>query len=454
MSNLLIRKYNIPGPRYTSYPTVPFWNKEGISQDDWLRTAKISFDESNTTEGISVYIHLPFCESLCTFCACHKRITKRHEVENPYIEAVLKEWKLYVKLFEETPVIRELHLGGGTPTFFSPENLNRLISGIFEDAKRHENHEYSFEGHPNNTSKEHLKTLFNLGFTRVSFGVQDYNLKVQKAIHRLQPLENVQNVTKWAREIGYTSISHDLVFGLPFQTLEDVLYTIEKTNELKPDRIAFYSYAHVPWVKGVGQRGFDENDLPDNEVKRSLYESGKQLLEDCGYIEVGMDHFALESDNLYKSVVDKKLHRNFMGYSANKTQLMVGLGMSSIADSWYSFAQNVKTVKEYESLVNSGEFPVFKGHLLSKEDLIIRKHILNIMCHFETSWSDESMQFPELQEALSRLDEMKNDGLVEVFEDGLKVPEKARPFVRNICMAFDLLLQRSGAKKNLFSKTI
>jgi oxygen-independent coproporphyrinogen-3 oxidase len=454
MSNLLIRKYNIPGPRYTSYPTVPFWNKDGISQDDWLRTAKISFEESNDTEGISVYIHLPFCESLCTFCACHKRITKRHEVENPYIEAVLKEWKLYVDLFEETPIIRELHLGGGTPTFFSPENLDYLISGMFKYAKKHPKHEYSFEGHPNNTSKEHLKTLYNLGFTRVSFGVQDYNLKVQKAIHRLQPLENVQNVTKWAREIGYTSISHDLVFGLPHQTLEDVLYTINRTNELKPDRIAFYSYAHVPWVKGVGQRGYDENDLPDNEVKRSLYESGKQLLEDCGYIEVGMDHFALKTDSLYKSVVDKKLHRNFMGYSANKTQLMVGLGMSSIADSWYSFAQNVKTVKEYESLVNAGEFPVFKGHLLNTEDLIIRKHILNIMCHFETSWKEEKMQFPELSEALTRLKEMENDGLVKITKNGLTVPEKARPFVRNICMAFDLLLQKSGKKTNLFSKTI
>lgn len=454
MSNLLIRKYNIPGPRYTSYPTVPFWDKSGISISDWKATSKLSFDQSNSSEGISLYIHLPFCESLCTFCACHKRITKRHEVENPYLETVLKEWQLYVELFEEVPVIRELHLGGGTPTFFSPENLHKLLSGILSSSKKHAEHEFSFEGHPNNTSKEHLQTLFDLGFTRVSFGVQDYNEKVQKAIHRIQPAENVENVTRWAREIGYTSISHDLVFGLPFQTLEDVLFTINKTNEFRPDRIAFYSYAHVPWVKGVGQRGFDECDLPDNEVKRSLYESGKQLLEDCGYIEVGMDHFALESDTLYQSVVNKKLHRNFMGYSANKTQLMVGLGMSSIADSWYSFAQNVKTVKEYESLVNAGEFPVFKGHLLTKEDLIIRKHILNIMCHFETSWENINMQFPELLETLKRLEELEKDGLVEVFENGLVVPEKARPFVRNICMAFDLLLQKSDAKKNLFSKTI
>ncbi|MEI6864937.1 oxygen-independent coproporphyrinogen III oxidase [Flavicella sp.] len=454
MNNNLIRKYNIPGPRYTSYPTVPFWNKEGILISEWKETAKLSFDESNESEGISVYIHLPFCESLCTFCACHKRITKRHEVENSYIETVLKEWQLYVDLFEEMPVIRELHLGGGTPTFFSPENLHKLISGILTVSKKHPEYEFSFEGHPNNTSKEHLQTLYDLGFTRVSLGVQDYNEKVQQAIHRLQPVENVKKVTEWAREIGYSSISHDLVFGLPFQTLEDVLFTINKTNEFRPDRIAFYSYAHVPWVKGVGQRGFDENDLPDNEIKRLLYESGKKLLEDCGYKEVGMDHFALESDSLYQSFVQKKLHRNFMGYSANKTQLMVGLGMSSIADSWYSFSQNVKTIKEYESLVNASDFPVFKGHLLSEKDLIIRKHILNIMCHFETSWESDELQFVELQETLLRLKEMESDGLVQISESSLMVPEHARPFVRNVCMAFDLLLQKSGAKKNLFSKTI
>ena len=454
MSDLLIRKYNIPGPRYTSYPTVPFWNQNGIDIEDWKRTAKLSFQESNDTEGISLYIHLPFCESLCTFCACHKRITTRHEVESPYIEAVLKEWQLYLNLFEETPVIRELHLGGGTPTFFSPENLDRLLNGILSKAKIHERHEFSFEGHPNNTTKEHLQTLYNHGFTRVSFGVQDYNEKVQKAIHRFQPVENVKNVTEWAREIGYTSISHDLVFGLPFQSLEDVLYTIEQTNQFKPDRIAFYSYAHVPWVKGVGQRGFDDEDLPDNEEKRLLYEAGKQLLEECGYIEVGMDHFSLETDSLYQSVKNKKLHRNFMGYSANKTQLMVGLGMSAIADSWYSFAQNVKTVKEYQELVHKDEFPVFKGHLLSEEDLIIRKHILNIMCHFETSWENKWMQFPELSETLKRLEELEKDGLVVVSKNGLTVPAHARPFVRNICMAFDLLLQRNSVKYNMFSKVI
>ncbi|AQS93971.1 oxygen-independent coproporphyrinogen III oxidase [Polaribacter sp. BM10] len=454
MQNSLIQKYNIPGPRYTSYPTVPFWNKAGIDKNVWINSFKTSFKESNSSEGISIYIHLPFCESLCTFCACHKHITKRHEVEEEYIETVLKEWKLYVALVDETPIIKELHLGGGTPTFFSKENLEYLMDGVFSISKKHQNAEFSFEGHPSNTTKEQLQTLYNCGFRRVSFGVQDYNEKVQKAIHRIQPFVEVENVTNWSREIGYTSVSHDLIFGLPFQTKENVIDTINKTKELQPDRISFYSYAHVPWVKGVGQRGFNENDLPANEEKRELYEIGKELFAALGYVEIGMDHFALKTDSLYKASVDKTLHRNFMGYTANKTQLMVGLGMSAISDSWYAFAQNVKTVKEYQQIVNSGEIPIFRGHLLSEEDRIIRKHILNIMCHFSTSWQEDAMKIKNIENHLILLKEMENDGLVVIKENSLSVPEEARPFVRNICMAFDVHLLKNKPKTQLFSMTI
>ncbi|MFT7900586.1 oxygen-independent coproporphyrinogen III oxidase [Tenacibaculum ascidiaceicola] len=452
--NSLIQKYNIPGPRYTSYPTVPYWDNDTFSKEKWKATFKQSFIESNSTEGISLYIHLPFCESLCTFCACHKHITKRHEMEDPYIETVLKEWQLYVNLVDETPIIKEIHLGGGTPTFFSEKQLKRLIDGIFISAKKHPEHEFSFEGHPNNTTKEHLQTLYDLGFTRVSFGVQDYNPKVQEAIHRIQPFENVQKVHNWAKEIGYTSISHDLVFGLPFQTKENVIHTINKTKELEPDRISFYSYAHVPWVKGVGQRGFNEDDLPKNEEKRELYEIGKELFAEMGYIEIGMDHFALPTDSLYKATENKTLHRNFMGYTANKTQLMVGLGMSSISDSWYGFAQNVKTVKEYERIVNEGEIPVFRGHILSEEDLIIRKHILNIMCHFSTSWEEKQLQIENVETHIEKLKEMIDDGLVSIKGKKLTVPEKARPYVRNICMAFDKKLHEKQPETKLFSMTI
>jgi oxygen-independent coproporphyrinogen-3 oxidase len=451
--NSLIDKYNIPGPRYTSYPTVPYWDESSFSPEKWKESVIRSFNESNSEEGISIYIHLPFCEALCTFCACHKRITKQHSVEIPYLESVLKEWKLYLELFNGKPKLKELHLGGGTPTFFSPQNLRTLLEGIFSTVEIAEHQEFSFEGHPNNTTREHLQTLYDLGFRRASFGVQDYDLRVQKAINRIQPFEKVKEVTEIAREIGYTGISHDLVFGLPHQSWEAMEHTIRKTMELKPDRLAFYSYAHVPWVKGVGQRGFDENDLPSGEEKRRLYEDGKQLLENLGYIEVGMDHFSLEHDDLYQSLIQKKLHRNFMGYTSSKTQLMVGLGMSAISDSWYAFAQNVKTVEEYQKTVEEGVIPVVKGHILSDEDLTIRRHILNLMCQLETSF-DLQNSFPELENAFEMLREMEKDELVEIHDNQIKITEKGRAFTRNVAMVFDLRMMRNKPETRIFSMTI
>jgi oxygen-independent coproporphyrinogen-3 oxidase len=288
----------------------------------------------------------------------------------------------------------------------------------------------------------------------VSFGVQDYSEKVQKAIHRNQSFHNVAKVTFWAKEIGYTSIGHDLIFGLPFQGIDDVIDTIEKTNALQPDRLAFYSYAHVPWIKGNGQRGFNDEDIPKDEEKRLLYETGKDLLHENRYYEIGMDHFALKTDTLYQSFENGKLHRNFMGYSSSKTQLMIGLGVSSISDSWYSFAQNVKTLEEYYARLAADELPVFRGHLLTPEDLIIRKHILNIMCQFETSWKDKANYVVEIPEILIQLKEMEQDGLVILKENGIQVPDAGKPYIRNICMAFDLRLKRKAPETKLFSMTI
>jgi oxygen-independent coproporphyrinogen-3 oxidase len=454
MSKSLINKYNIAGPRYTSYPTVPYWDIATFSLENWELSLKQSFEESNSKEGISLYIHLPYCESLCTFCGCNKRITKQHSVESPYINAVLKEWSLYTELFDEKPIIKELHLGGGTPTFFSSENLELLINGIFKEAIRAKNHEFSFEGHPNNTTREHLQALFDVGFTRVSYGVQDYNETVQKAIHRIQPFENVQRATQLAREIGYTSVGHDIIFGLPFQTLDHVKETILKTKALLPDRLAFYSYAHVPWIKGNGQRGFNEANLPSAGLKRAQYELGKELLAEVGYEEIGMDHFALKSDSLHESMVEGKLHRNFMGYTASKTQAMIGLGVSSISDSWYGFSQNVKSIEDYYKHLEDDLIPVYRGHILSKEDLIIRKHILNLMCQFKTSWSSNQLYFDELPDAIIRLQEMEKDGLLVIDKNSIEVTTKGQPFVRNICMAFDVLLQRKQPDTQLFSMTV
>lgn len=454
MSNNLVTKYNIAGPRYTSYPTVPYWDNETFSKDAWKRSLLKTFNETEENQSISLYIHLPFCEQLCTFCGCNKRITKNHKVETPYLESVLKEWQLYIKLLGKRPGIRELHLGGGTPTFFSPENLSNLIDGIFNLSDRAPKTSISFEGHPNNTTFTHLQVLKDLGFNRVSYGVQDYNHTVQKAINRIQPFENVKRVTEQAKELGYNSVGHDIIFGLPFQTREHIIHTIERTKELLPDRIAFYSYAHVPWIKGNGQRGFKDSDLPTPDEKREMYETGKKELLLAGYVEIGMDHFALKSDSLYKAMDTMTMHRNFMGYTDFKTQLMIGLGVSSISDSWYGFAQNVKTVEAYQEAIAQNEIPVYRGHILNSEDLIIRKHILNLMCKLKTSWRSGELYIKEMPHILEDLKEMEQDGLLIIEKDSITVLEKGRPFVRNVCMAFDLRLKRAVPETQLFSMTI
>jgi oxygen-independent coproporphyrinogen III oxidase len=448
----LIRKYNIAGPRYTSYPTVPYWDNSTFSIESWKDNVIRTFNTSND-EGISLYIHLPFCESLCTYCGCNTRITVNHAVEEPYIDAVLKEWKMYVSLFPSRPKIKELHLGGGTPTFFNSSNLEKLINGILEDADVAEEHEFGFEGHPNHTSAEQLQTLYNLGFRRASFGIQDFDKKVQYIIHREQSYEQVKEITEAARNIGYTSINYDLIYGLPLQTVESIVDTIEKVQSLKPDRIAFYSYAHVPWIKR-GQRRFTEMDLPQGEKKRALYEKGRERLEEAGYIEIGMDHFSLKTDSLLYASVNKALHRNFMGYTTAHTKLLIGLGVSSISDSWTAFAQNVKTVEEYQRILNNNILPIFKGHVLDEEDLILRKHILNLMCRFETSWDEKKMEHPFLDETLANLSHMEDDNLIEIYHDKIIITEKGKPFVRNVCMAFDARLWRRQPETQLFSVTL
>lgn len=453
MDTALIRKYNIPGPRYTSYPTVPYWDAEGFSMDAWKEHVHRVFGQTNSSEGISLYIHLPFCESLCTYCGCNKRITRNHGVELPYIESLLHEWALYQELFDAVPRISELHLGGGTPTFFSPNNLRLLMNGLTNSSILTQGAELSFEAHPNNTTQAHLEELHFLGFRRLSLGVQDFDMEVQKAIHRIQPFENVKKVTDLARGIGYTSVNFDLIYGLPKQTTETVRNTIERTLELMPDRIAFYSYAHVPWVS-KSQRGYSEADLPTDERKRELYELGKEMFLEAGYIEIGMDHFALPDESLSLADAEGTLHRNFMGYTTRSTHLMVGLGVSAISDAWSAFAQNVKTVEEYQAIVATGDIPVFRGHILSEADQQIRQHILNLMCRHRTKWENGQGKHLDVHGTLLRLSEPLDDSLVRLLPHGIEVTEKGRPFIRNICMAFDEKLWKDEPKGQVFSGTV
>lgn len=443
MKNL--EKYNIQVPRYTSYPTVPYW-ENNLTESLWSNQIKKSFLNYNN-EGISLYIHLPFCESLCTYCACNTRITVNHKVEEPYINAVLNEWQLYRNLFNAPPLIKEIHLGGGTPTFFSPVNLKRLISEILKDCIIAQNHDFSFEGHPSNTTVEHLQTLFNLGFKRVSFGIQDFDEKVQIAINRFQTVDEVKNVVNAAKKIGYNSINFDLVYGLPFQTPSSVLNTINEVIKLMPDRIAYYSYAHVPWIK-PGQRRYTEKDIPKGADKKTLYTLGQKLFTNHSYKDIGMDHFALPNDELFIAYESQQLHRNFMGYTTNTTKLLVGLGCSAISDCRGAYSQNIKDVETYIEKVNSNLFPIHKGHILSDYDLKIKDLILNIMCKGEFK-IDSSFDFKH-----ENLMELVNDNLIEIKENSVVITPIGKSYLRNIALVFDKRFWDAAPTNNTFSLAI
>jgi len=443
----LLRKYNVPAPRYTSYPTVPYWDNESFSVGQWKNRLLETYQQYKN-EGISLYIHLPFCESLCTYCGCNKRITKNHKVELPYIDALLKEWEMYCALFGERPKIKEIHLGGGTPTFFSAVNLRQLLETIAGAVQFAEDAACSFEGHPDNTTAEHLQILRNLGFKRISLGIQDFDPKVQFLINRYQTPAQVLAITTLAREIGYQSINYDLIYGLPGQNIQGLTETIAEVVSLKPDRIAFYSYAHVPWIK-EGQRHFTESDIPQGDEKFALYEKGREMLVAAGYEEIGMDHFALKTDSLYIASEEGKLHRNFMGYTDQHTHILLGLGVSSISDCGTAFAQNVKTVEEYKQLVNDNQLAVQKGHLLDKEDLHIRKHILNLMCQNSTCFTEDISA-----EITERLRPMINDRLVAIRNKEVKILPLGKSFLRNVCMAFDDRLWQKQPQTQLFSAAI
>jgi oxygen-independent coproporphyrinogen-3 oxidase len=447
----LLKKYDVPTPRYTSYPTVPAWDVEHFDTAQWSQLVKQCFDESNSEKGISIYIHLPFCESLCTYCACNTRITKNHGVEIPYIQAVLKEWEEYKKIFGARPVVRELHLGGGTPTFFDVKNLRWLVNELLDGVEVHPDFEFSFEGHPNNTTVEHLKSLFDLGFRRVSFGVQDLDEKVQQTIHRIQPFENLERVTNYARTIGYKSVSFDLIYGLPFQTPFTVSDTIDKILSLNPDRLSFYSYAHVPWLR-PGQRGYGDGDLPSNFLKRHLYEIGRHKMRKAGYADIGMDHFARPTDDLFKASVAGVLHRNFMGYTTTPTDLLIGLGCSAISDARYAYAQNLKKLEDYLSVMKAGNLPIIKGHVQSDEDLLIRQCILQISCRGELDGDLFSRGVDErTREVLS---EMEQEGILYLLDGSIKITTAGEPFVRNICRVFDRRMDRIEFQSETFSKSI
>ncbi|HRH34214.1 MAG TPA: oxygen-independent coproporphyrinogen III oxidase, partial [Catalimonadaceae bacterium] len=436
----LLNRYNKPIPRYTSFPTVPHWNFGSISDKSWKDSVGQTFKAENGE--ICLYIHLPFCEELCTYCACNKRITKNHAVETPYLESVLKEWNLYRALFSSPPKIREIHLGGGTPTFFSPENLKTLISSILSNSEPLSETDFSVEVHPNHTRYEHLEVLRNLGFNRISLGIQDFDPAVQFIIHREQSFEQTKKVVDWARELGYSSINVDLIYGLPRQTLDSIAFTMEKVGLLRPDRIAFYSYAHVPW-KSKGQRRYTDDDVPKADEKIEMFITGTGLLKQLGYENIGMDHFALKEDPMFRAMKDGTLHRNFMGYTTTNSKLLIGLGASSISDSWEAMVQNEKTVELYQEKIEAGQLPLIDGHFLNRNEQSIRLKILDLMCGFKTTLSSDFNNDAYNSRVKNQLIELEKDGLIEFSNETVRVTDTGRIFIRNVAAAFDPFLMEN-----------
>lgn len=440
----LLKKYNKPVPRYTSYPAVPFWNSNSFNEIEFLNRITSVFKEENST--LSIYIHLPYCEELCTYCACNKRITKNHAVEEPYIEALLKEWEMYKLQFSENIKIAEIHLGGGTPTFFSPQNLKKLVDGITNNCTITQQHEFSVEIHPNFTSEQHLIALRDCGFNRISIGIQDFDEEVQFLINRKQTFEQTASIFDLCRKHGFKSINADLVYGLPHQNTNKIENTIHKLLLLKPDRIAFYSYAHVPW-KSKAQRRYTDEDVPGAEEKINMYLLGKQLLNNAGYVSIGMDHFSKPDDMLCAAQEAGKLHRNFMGYTTNNHKILIGLGASSISDAWTAFSQNEKTVEDYMNKINRKQFAFTSGHLLNDDDMIRRKSILELMCNFNWTGEIYNLSNNELEEFLS-------DGLIQKNKEKYTITETGKLFIRNIASTQDKYFRNLNSDNKVFSKSV
>ena len=441
----LIQKYNIPGPRYTSYPPVPFW-RGTPSESQWIGHIKTQYDPK---QGLDLYVHVPFCESLCYYCGCSRVITKNHSVEEGYVETLLKEWSLYKDKLGFSPLISSLHFGGGTPTFLSPENLDRLIQGL--TANRTSSFIGSIEVDPRTCTVEHVRVLAKNQIKRASLGVQDFDETVQKAIHRDQSPEMVRNLVQTMKDHGITSITFDLIYGLPKQTNESIERTIALVSDMRPDLIAFYSYAHLP-ERLKNQRLIKTEDLPSPELKRELYETGKRLLAEKGYSDVGMDHFALPSSYLYQAKEHKNLHRNFMGYVDKKSSILIGLGPTSISDSSMSFIQNTKDLKTYQGKIQSGHLAIEKGHAHHERDLLVQQVIQDLMCNNEVILNNMG-EIPYWKDIKDELNAFQEDGILKITEDHIKLSELGKAFMRNVAMSFDFYLREQESSKN-FSQTI
>jgi oxygen-independent coproporphyrinogen-3 oxidase len=453
----LLTRFDVPGPRYTSYPTADRF-VEAFSQADLHQALDLRNQGlGQKNRPLSIYVHIPFCESLCYYCACNKIITKHHEKAEPYLRYLAKEVELYTSSIGMGQAVSQLHLGGGTPTFLSNDELRELMSVLKRSFNFVAGGEYSVEVDPRTVNDERLALLFELGFNRLSFGVQDFDPEVQKAVHRIQPAAQVFELVASSRKMGFESVNVDLIYGLPKQTPESFDRTLQQVNELRPDRIALYAYAHLP-ERFKPQRRILAAELPVASSKIAMLSRSMDALMNAGYVYVGMDHFALPDDALAVAKRQGRLHRNFQGYSTQPDCDLIGLGVSAIGRMGGAYSQNAKTMDEYVDMLDNGYLPIVKGLALSRDDLIRRAWIMAIMCQghvqydaFNEAWLIDAKKY--FANELNQLESLQTQGLVELTDGGLQVTPMGWFFVRGVAMVFDKYLQ-ADRNRTRFSKII
>lgn len=449
----VLAKFDVAGPRYTSYPTAPAW-RDDFGPADYRAALE---ESARSARPLSVYVHLPFCESLCVYCGCNVVITKRHDRAQHYLDHLDRELDLVASLAgAASRKTIQVAWGGGTPTFLTPEQIERLMGRIAERFPLAADAEVGIEVDPRVTTREHVRSIVRAGFNRISMGVQDFDPEVQEEIHRVQSFELTDGLVRWCREEGLRSINVDLVYGLPKQTLAKFERTIDLVLQMAPDRVSAFSYAHVPWLKPQ-QRKFQEADLPRGHEKFRIFARLMERLCGAGYVFVGMDHFAKPDNELARAQASGALWRNFQGFTTKAGTDLVGLGVTSISSVADTFAQNAKDLPDWQASSHRGELPIRKGLVLTEDDKLRREVIHRIMCTYRLDFREVEREFgidfdAYFADARERLRELAADGMVDLTPDGFALTSWGRVFVRNVCMVFDAHLPK--AERPVFSRTV
>ena len=451
----LIKRYDKAGPRYTSYPTAVQFGEEYTAE-----TYKKFAEKSNQSKkALSLYFHIPFCDTVCFYCGCNKVVTKDRSKAAPYLERVYKEIEMQAKLFDPSRKVDQLHWGGGTPTFISHDEMRELMAVTRKYFNLHDDDsgEYSIEIDPREVSRESIKLLRELGFNRMSLGVQDFNPAVQKAVNRIQSREETLAAMTAAREENFKSISVDLIYGLPLQTVESFDQTLDELIEISPDRVSVFNYAHLP-ERFKPQRRINEDELPSAAAKLEIFKHCMEKLTNAGYVYIGMDHFAKPEDELTIAQKNGELYRNFQGYATHADCDLVGIGITSIGTIANSFAQNARTIDEYNAKIDNGELAIFRGVEIDNDDLIRREAIMQLICHFKLNFENIEKRFDinfnnYFAEELARYKTMVEDGLITMDERSIQVTPRGRLLIRNICMVFDRYI-KPDEETQRFSKLI